>query len=208
VLATAVAGPHPRQGQRGDGKGRGVEPERRGPADTEDQRRCERRAHEGGDLPADPAQCLSRLDVLLGHGLGDQARVRRLEERLGRPVEEPDHDHVPDPDGVESDQERERPVQDASCAVGDDHHRLARQPVGNHATDEQEQHEWDDVRREDKADVAGVARQPGHEQTDRHDDEPVADHTCRLAQPEQPEVARAEGDDHLFTLVILVAGHL
>ena len=85
--------------------------------------------------PSAWADWISRL----GHGLRDQPRVRRLEERLRGAVEQADDDHVPDLYDAEGDQQREGPVQEASGAVGDDHDQLARQPVGDDAADQEQE---------------------------------------------------------------------
>ena len=84
------------------------------------------------------------------------------------------------------DQHREQRVQHEARQVGGDHHLRARQPVGEHAADEDEADERDGVRREHEADVAGRPDLGDVErQRDEHD--PVADRAGALREEQVPE---------------------
>jgi hypothetical protein len=96
---------------------------------------------------------------------------------------------VPDLHHVQGNQQRQGAVQRCPDQVAGDHHRLPRQPVRNHATDQQEQDEGQDIRGKHDTDVARVAGQPGDEQPDRDNQQAVADHARRLTEPEQAKIA-------------------
>ena len=135
----------------GDEERQRVDRERPAGAEPEHERGRERRAGELGHGLDVAAGGLGLLDLLLGHRLRHQPGVGRPEERLGGAEQRLDHDDVPDLDGAGEDQHREQRVQREADQVGDDHHAVARQPVGPHAADQQERDERQRRRREHDA---------------------------------------------------------
>ena len=178
----ALARPHAAAGTR---PRRGTSPrrgERPAGARPEHERGRQRRA---GELGRPSRSCRRRrlglLDLVLGHGLRHQPGVGRAEERLGRAEQRLDHDDLPDLDGAGEDQHRQQRVQREAHEVGDDHHPVARQPVGPHAADQQEADERQRVRREHDADV-GRRADLGDVQRERDEHDAVADRARRLAE--------------------------
>ena len=140
----------------------------------------------------DVRQRLRLLDLLRRHRARQQTGVGGAEERLGRAEQRLDHHEMPDLHHVGEDQGGQQPVQRGAHEVGGDHQAGARQPVGPDAADQQERHERERLRAEHEPDVGRAARQVGHEQGERDDDQAVADHAGGLRQPHVAECRAAQ----------------
>jgi hypothetical protein len=88
-------------------------------------------------------------------------------------------------------------VEGEADEVGHDHQPVARDPVGPDAADQHEPDERDRVGGEDDAEVGRIAGQVDDEQRQRDGHDPVAEHAREAGQPEQPEVAVAEGREQV-----------
>jgi hypothetical protein len=137
-----------------------------------------------------------------GDRLRNQAGVCRAEESFGRAVKQSDDDRLPDAHRAGRDEQGQDAMQYCSAQVGQNNHRLARESIGHHATDEDEGHQRGCVGGKNVRDVGGTVSQPGDEQPDGDDDERVAHYAHRLAHPEQPEITRAQRRQHTPTVTV------
>jgi hypothetical protein len=83
-------------------------------------------------------------------------------------------------------------VQREAHEVGRHDDPVARQPVGEHAADEQEGHERQAVGGEHGTEIRGAAGEIDDEERERDDDDRVADAARSLPEPQQAKVAVAQ----------------
>jgi hypothetical protein len=183
---------HAQQQERTQYERRRIEGERLSGTDSEHDRGGQCRADEEGDVGHRFGQCLGVLDQRLGNGLGNQAGVGRLEERLRSAEQRLDQDDLPDPDRAEEDQRRQDRVQRASYRVGGDHDAMARQAIRPHAAEQQQRHEGEGLRPEHGAEVGGRAGALRDVQRDRHDHHAVADHAGGLTEEQVAKILVAQ----------------
>jgi hypothetical protein len=147
------------------------------------------RPRDRADRHGDGPQRVGPLERLRGHDRGEQADAGRREERRRGPAERgqrAEHPHLGD---AGDEQDRHRALAHQPHRVAGDHQRPPRQPVGDHAADEQEDDERERPRRQHEAEVRRRVREVQDRERERDADHPVAEQRRRLAEEQAPEVA-------------------
>ena len=136
------------------------------------------------------------LEVVGRHRLGHDPLLGREEERARDGPGEGDHRELPDL-GPPGDEEHGRDgLRDARHEVRRDHHEVARQAVGDHAADEEEEDLRQDRERQHEPEIGGgaVEIEDGERECDgRHRRAREGDDAAEEEEPEVPvrEAARA-----------------
>jgi hypothetical protein len=86
------------------------------------------------------------------------------------------------------------PISSAADAeqIGCHHHRPAREPIGDHAADEDARHQRGGARRQNQADGRGRAAHLEHRERERDGDHPVTQHRDALRAQDESDVAQPE----------------
>ena len=124
-------------------KRRRVDRERPAGAEAGDERAGDHRADDPGGRHREAAQRVRLLQQLGADRHRRQPGRGRVEERCGGARDRLQDDELPDLRAVREHEQRDRALRAAAHDVGGQHHRAARQAVGEDAADEQERDERD-----------------------------------------------------------------
>ena len=173
-------------------KRRGVEGERPARIRRGHEQPRERRPGDAAGVETEPEQRIRLLQLRLRHRLRDDPLRGGEEERRRAAVQRRERDEVPQLRVAAQQQHRERALARAGEQARADHHVVARQPVCDHAAEEQEQHLRHLAGGQHDAQIrlrAGDAQDRECE-PDRRDR--VPEHGDDPPDEEQPELASAE----------------
>ena len=134
------------------------------------------------------AGCRSRCS----DGLRNDSACSREEERRAQPVDCAEHHQLPDLGVAAQEEDRDQALRRAADHVRENHHPVARKPVGPDSAGQQEDHRRERAGREDEAEVGLRAGQVEDGERERDVRERVADERSRSAEEEEAEVAPAE----------------
>ncbi len=143
----------PHRQQRTDDEGRRVEGERLARTDAEHEQRGDRGPDEERQVRHRLGDRLGVLEQGRGHGLGNEAGVRGLKERLRAAEQDLDHDEFPDRQRPREDERSKQRMQCRARQVGGDDDPLPRQTVSPHSAEEQQGDERERLRAEDESEV-------------------------------------------------------
>ncbi len=129
---------------------------------------------------------LSRKD-LRRHG-----RRRRIEQRIRSPEERREHDELPDLERAEHDQGRDHRDRSATGRIGCEHRETARNPVDDHATNQEQKHCRKQPRGKDKRQRDRVVVDTQRLERERDCVDAITDQGDALPGPQQREIAVAE----------------
>ena len=181
--------PQPRQEHHAHRERRRVEEHRRPRTRAGDQQAGDRGPGNAGHREAQPAQRVGGLQLArVRDRLGQQAGERGLEERLRGPVGRGERAERHRRGRAGDEQHAAGGLDEQPGEVGHDEHAAPVAAIREHAADEREDQERDQLRGDDEADRPEPAAGLEHRERQRHQHDPVADDRQHLAAEQQPEL--------------------
>ena len=189
---------HREQEQGRDEPGEGVGHQRPAGPDRDHQEGADGRAEDVQAAPQQGVQRVGLLELLARDQRRHDARHRREGDGRRHALDRREHDQHPDLGRPGDHQQRDRALQGARDDVGDLEHDGPREPVGDHAAAQQEDHHRDGVRRQHLAQRGGGVgdledgegqRDVGHHAAEGVD-EPGREEPAEVAFPERGDRVR------------------
>ena len=164
-------------------------------ADRRHEQAGQHRAQRDRHARHETAQPVGLLEPRAAHHLRREADRGRPEERLAHAHADLEQRQLPDLGHAGDEQSSRRALQPEAQEVRDQHHLLARQPVGPHAADEEEDGQRDQVGGFDDADVGGRAADLEHGEGQRDHGEHDAHDGGGLPEEQLAELGLTQGGD-------------